>query len=454
MNAQSPTHPPREQGSVLVGLLWCLALLSIVVIGVLHSARTDLVVAKNYGDRLQAHYLALAGIEKARALLHRDAQDRSRSRKNHTGNFYDDAQQFREVTLGRGTYRVIRRGRADEGGGIVFGVSDEESRLNANTASTDELSKLLNMAPEVASAIVNWRGGDSTTAAAEMQYYTELQPPYQPRLGPYQTVRELLMVRGVTPDNLLARDRHQNGLLAAAEGSDFAVPDPVDSEDLGWAGLLTVDSGVQNLNAAGEDRVNIQTADERTLAGVQGLNPQIARAVVAYRNQHRFQSIAELLDVTPPQNRAGTGSNPNQSSPGTDQSQSGNRVIDEKLFMDIADNVTVDSGQRLPGAINVNTAGLEVLACLPGVNRELAQAIISHRQSGGYFASIGELLKLPEMTRDIFKQMAPLVTTRSETYRILAEGRVNSTGARQRIQAIVHIGLNSQEIVSWREDDL
>ena len=434
-----------EEASILVGLLWCLALLSVIVIGVLHTARMDLLVVKNYGDRIQAHYLALAGIEKTRALLYRDAQDRSRSQKNHTGNLYDDAQDFRAVPFGRGTFSVFRRGRPDEGGGVMFGVSDEESRLNVNTATADELTKLQNLAPDVAAAIVNWRGGDDTTVAAETQYYTGLQPPYQPRMGPYQTVRELLMIRGVTPDDLLGRDVHQNGLLSAAEGNDFAFPGSVDSADLGWAGVLTVDSAVQNLNAAGEDRVNIQTADQSTLTTVRGITPQIARAMVAYRGQHRFQSIADILDVTPPQSRAGSAGA---------SDQTGNQVVSENLFMDIADNLTTENGQSLPGVINVNTAGLDVLMCLPGASRELAQSIISHRQSGGYFANVGELLKLSEMTRDIFKQVAPLLTTRSETYRILSEGRINSSGARQRIQAIVHVGLSSQQILSWREDDL
>ena len=44
----------RNRASVLVGLLWCLALLSVLVIGVLHTARLDLQVAKNYGDVIQA----------------------------------------------------------------------------------------------------------------------------------------------------------------------------------------------------------------------------------------------------------------------------------------------------------------------------------------------------------------------------------------------------------------
>src|ERR1019366_1133338 len=168
------------------------------------------------------------------------------------------------------------------GGGVVYGVSDEESRLNLNTATADELAKLQNMTPDVAAAIVNWRGGDSATVAAEAQYYAGLQPPYQPRNGPFQTVRELLMVRGVTADLFLSRDVHQNGLLAAAGEHDFAFPGSVDSADLVWAGILTVDSTVQNLNAAGEDRVNIQSADESSLTAIRGITPQIARAVVAW----------------------------------------------------------------------------------------------------------------------------------------------------------------------------
>jgi DNA uptake protein ComE-like DNA-binding protein len=446
----APSLPPIcNAASILVGLLWCLALLSLIVIGVLHTARMDLLVVKNYGDKIQAHYLALAGIEKAEALLFRDAKDRSHNKKNHSGNFYNDASSFREVKFGRGTFSVLRRGRSDEGGGIIFGVSDEESRLNANTADTNALGQLQNMTPDVATAIINWHGGDSTANAAETQYYTGLQPPYQPRNGPFQTVRELLMVRGVTPELLLGKDRQQNGLLGDIDENGNDANASVDSADLGWAANLTVDSSVQNVDAAGDARVNIQTADENSLTVIQGITSPIAKAIVAYRGQHQFQSIADLLDVTP-QNLNQNGA---QNSNSSGDSDSG-KVVSQNLFMEIADGITVASDQNLPGAININTAGLDVLVCLPGMTRELAQAVISQRSSGGFFANTGELLKVPNLTRDIFKQIAPLVTARSETYRILSEGKITSTGARQRIQAIVHIGLSDVKLLSWREDDL
>jgi competence ComEA-like helix-hairpin-helix protein len=129
-------------------------------------------------------------------------------------------------------------------------------------------------------------------------------------------------------------------------------------------------------------------------------------------------------------------------------------VIDEDLFQDIADDVTVDSGRDRSGVININTAGVDVLCCVPGIDRPLAQAIVSYRQSSGYFANIAGLLKVPGMTRQLFKQVAPLVDARSETYRILSEGRVKSTGTRERLQVIVRIGLHDVSTVSYREDSL
>ena len=85
-------RPSLRRGSVLVGLLWCLALLSVVVIGVLHTARMDLLVVKNYGDRIQAHYLAVAGIERAKALLYQDIRERSRSgRHGHRSALADSS---------------------------------------------------------------------------------------------------------------------------------------------------------------------------------------------------------------------------------------------------------------------------------------------------------------------------------------------------------------------------
>jgi len=432
-----------QNASILVGLLWCLALLSVVVVGVLHTSRMDLLVVKNSNDRIQAHYLALAGIERAKALLYHDYLTRQQTAKNHTGDLYDDAKDFEDVTFGRGHYRIFRRARSDEGGGLIYGVSDEESQLNANTAFAGELTNIDGLTPDIAASILAWRsdagqgvtGDDGIAGGAEDDYYASLQPPYVPRHGPFQTVRELLLVRGVTREALLGNDVNQNDVLDSGEGQG---DDSAASMDGGWSAILTVNSAEKNINAAGKARVNVQTADESGLTSIQGISRDIARAIIAYRGQNQLQSIVDLLDVT----------NTTPSGGGS----SGKNVIDEQLFMQIADDITTTDDTDMAGMININTAGIDVLACLPGMDRVLAQAIISHRKSSGYFANIGELLRVSGMTHDIFKQIAPLITARSETFRITSEGKINSTGARQRVQAIIHIASHEVITLGYRED--
>ena len=460
----------RERASVLVGLLWCLALLSVIVIGLLRSARLDLLVVKNHGDQIQAHYLAVAGIEKAKALLYRDAAERKKSARNHSGELFDAPQHFKDVQLGRGQFRVFRQGRQDEGGGILYGVSDEESRLNVNQASAEELAKLPGIAPEIVAAIMDWRDEDNavTPGGAEAEYYASMQPPGLPRNGPLQTARELLMVRGVSREAFLGEDANQYGLLDPEEddGNESFPPDNRDGIlDAGWSGIVTVDSAVRNKNAAGQDRVNVQTADEKSLAAVTGISADLAKAIVAYRGQSQLQNLADLLEVTPLNSQAAQTGNRNPSGQGTPQSSAnspppksaaetaGPKLISEKLLMEIADDLMAgNASEDQPGAININTASAEVLACLPGITPELAQAIIAYRKSAGFFANIAWLLKVDGMRRPIFKGIAPRVCARSETFRILSEGRVSSTGARKRIQVIVQLGASDIETLSWRED--
>ncbi len=468
----------ERQGSVLVSLLWCLALLSVLVVGLLYSARLDFRVAKNYGDLIQAHYLAIAGIEKAKALLHQDMVDRSKSGNHHSSSLYNSQRDFKDVKLGRGQFSVLRAGTREEGGGVMFGIEDEESRLNVNTASAQELGKLDRMLPETAAAIIDFRDPDNvaTPGGAEADYYASLRPPYIPRNGPFQTARELLWVRGVTRDLFWGEDANQNGRLDPEEndGNASEPPDNHDSVlDLGWSGLVTIDSSVRNANASGQDRVDLSSADEKAFAEVKGVTQEIARAIIAQRDQKKFETIADLLDLTPakpPGTRNPQGGNNNspgqptngqvqaqggsdpQTAPNVGSQTSGEKLISVDKLVEMADDLTTVSDTDLPGVININTASPSVLICLQGITSELAQAIINHRQSSGYFPNTAALLKVPGMTREIFKGVIARISARSETFRITSEGRVPSTGARKRIQMTVHIDSKGVRTLSCRED--
>jgi DNA uptake protein ComE-like DNA-binding protein len=277
-------------------------------------------------------------------------------------------------------------------------------------------------------------------------------------------------------DLFAGEDANQNGLLDPEEddGNESYPPDNRDGIlDAGWSGSLTVHSSVRNVNAAGEPRVNVQSADESSLAGVRGFSTELARSIVAYRGQNKIESLADLLEVTavreenqartqpnqgatpapapPPDGgpRSRPGAAPNSQMP---QPPPGPKVISEDQLMDIADDLTTIEAREQHGAININSASPEVLACLPGITPELAQAIISYRKSIGFLPNIAWLLKVPGLNRQMFKQVAPRVSARSETFRILSEGQVTSTGARKRLQVIVHLGATEIETLSYRED--
>lgn len=464
------------QGSVLVGLLWCLTLLAVVVIGLLYRSRLDLRVSKNMGDTIQARYLALAGVEKAKALLYQDMLDRKRSRQNHSGQLYDAPQHFRDIEFGRGVFRVFHQAEAGPAGQLQYGVRDEEARLNVNLATGEELKLLPGLEPHLIPFLIDFRDEDQTPSpgGAEADYYLGLQPPYLPKNRPFETLRELLQVRGFTRELWLGEDLNANGVLDPEE-DDGSLNDPPDNQDhqldAGLSRYCTVHSAVANVNAAGDARVDVQQADEAALTAVNGISSSLAKALISYRNQNRLGSLDDLLDVvavssqpntanqgqstpTPGQPPSGTAPAPNRppNRPPNSSANSGEKLISEDLLLQIADDITLDSESELAGAININTAEAAVLHCLPGVENELAHAIVSYRQSSGFFQNVAWLLRVPGMTRQIFKQVAPKVTVRSETFRILSEGKVASSGARQRIEAIVRLGASGVETLAYRED--
>ena len=231
--------------------------------------------------------------------------------------------------------------------------------------------------------------------------------------------------------------------------------------------MCSTTASERHLDARGRalaNRLLVEADHQGFPLAVRGITSAIAKAIVAHRGQNRLENLADLLDVAPVQDKGqplsqpgpgatqgGRDGRPAQTAP-LPNNPSGPKVVSEDLFLDIADDLTTESGKDLPGLVNINTAGLTVLSCLPGIDQQLAQAIVSYRQSNGFFPNIAWLLKVPGMNRQIFKQVAPILTARSETYRILSEGKVTSSGARQRIQVIVHVGLQDIDTLSYRED--
>jgi DNA uptake protein ComE-like DNA-binding protein len=103
----------------------------------------------------------------------------------------------------------------------TYGITDECSKLNLNTATLAMLQRLPGMTDEFAASIVDWRdtNSDVTANGAESEYYLRLPDPYECKNGPLETVEELFLIRGVTKDILFGQDLNRNGVIDLGESA-------------------------------------------------------------------------------------------------------------------------------------------------------------------------------------------------------------------------------------------
>lgn len=103
-----------------------------------------------------------------------------------------------------------------------------------------------------------------------------------------------------------------------------------------------------------------------------------------------------------------------------------------------------------PGVYNVNTAPLDVLLAIDGMTEQVAQAIIRERDEEP-FTTRGELLRLSEVTDEVFTQLIEQLTVRSSTLRITSVGSVEEERVRVRVVAIVDFKESEPAIVHIAE---
>ncbi len=484
LSRPSSFYLEKRKGSALIVVLWTVAILSIVVYSLLDMGRNELRIAKNYADSKQAYYLALAGIEQAKAEIYQEKLDRETQGENYNSTLDEDDSKFKEVRFGRGEFSLFY---PDQEGFKAtdrkFGIQAEEAKLNVNTASFDQFMRLPGMTMDIAAAIIDWRDEDSKVherGGAEADFYLAIPTPYKIANKPFTSLRELLSVRGINERFLFGEDHNANNVLDPSEddGEQSYPPDNQDGRlDRGIAQWLTTNSEVENVDARGKERVDIQGASAEELAELPNISIELAQAIVAYRSKNEYKTIGNLLDTTtvseenersnnnnnsnnggneggelqpnqPPINFRGSQPNPNNNNSGG----SGELLIDENLFIRISDRITVGTGRSRVGVIDINQADMMVLASVPGIDDETAESIVIYRKSRGGFRKIGELLDVPGVDAEIFKQVVNYLCVRPATYRIVSEGKLPATGVRRRVEVVVRMGLLDFDTIYYRED--
>ena len=445
-----------RSATVLLVVLVVLVLLSLSVYSFAEIMIAEAEATAAYIRCVESRSFADSGVEYLKSRL----LNRNRSQRD---DLWDNPALLHSVVVHaadsgaqRGCFSVVApcRGRG-LGVRIRFGVIDESSKLNLNALPLDKrhqklarqmLMGLNRMTPQIADAILDWLDSDDEPRefGAESAYYNTLSPPYSAGNGYLNSLDELLLVRGVTPELLFGNDFNQNGWLDPNENAADATRPPDNADGVlqsGWSGLLTVDSRESNLRRTGKPRINLNQDSLVHLYDEleRELGKRAAQFIIAYRLNGTLNGEADLLTqldedepdaeevardaVQRAKEQRGVhrdDSNPEREA-GLDGAQRGgidlsrapvhrvrslydlfgvsvhisldgvDTILDSpwlddprsilSVLPELSEKVTAEDTPTIEGRININCAPREVLKGLPGMTPDLAQAIASAQMS-------------------------------------------------------------------------
>ncbi len=489
----------QRRGVVLVVVLVVVAVLALAAYAFHDVMMAENEVTQMVGRQIQAYSLAASGVADLQVFLMQDAATQSEA-----GGRYDNAARFQAVAVVQeegeadiGRFTVVAPAQDTEGNpsGVRYGLEDESARLNLNaltwleeqsktlgqeTAARDLLMALPGMTEEIADAILDWldENEEPREYGAESDYYASLSPGYAAKNGQLETVEELLLVRGVTPQLLFGADVNRNGIIDAGEMEQSGAA-LTDSESIttGWAGQLTLYSKENNVTAEGLPRVNLNQDDMQTLydslAAV--LPEEWATFIVAYRQQTELYtgskagepySSGELDLAQPGKTKLNQvldliGKKVEVKFKGAEeatvlQSPFADDLVSMGTYMSqLVDQVTI-AETVIPGRININQASRDVLAGIPGMTDEIVEQIVGQRNpdpgaDASDMAHETWLLTQGLVTLDEMRTLMPFVCAGGSVYRAQVIGYYDDGRAASRLEVVLDATQQPARVLLWRD---
>lgn len=287
-----------RKGSVLIFIVWMIALLSVLVAGLGSRGAFALDLTARLNRQLQASYIARAGVQRVVTIL---ADDPTPDFDGFSDYWVDNQALFANRQFGEGSFTVsyVLPGASSS---PIYGLMDEDRKLNLNTMPVEVFQHLLQQvggmredeARAAAEAIVDWRDEDQEPHphGAEDFYYLGFSTAYESKDGPFENTEELLFVRGMTVEVF---DRVAPYITVYGSGQvNVNTASPTVLRALG----LSVD-GVNGIvfYRAGEDNSE-RTADDRAVSAVNAISAELAQAVLREDAPRLNQLVqANLLTV-------------------------------------------------------------------------------------------------------------------------------------------------------------
>lgn len=239
-----------EKGIALIMVLWVLTILMVVALSFSFTTRTEVYGTMAFKEGIEKRFLAEAGLERAIMELLYAAQYRGQTALLEEKEVWRTDGKAYEGQVGEGKYSVSI---VSESGKIDINKITEQSGIILKNL-------LMNQGVEepdadiIVDSLFDWRDADDLRHlnGAESEYYQSLPSPYKAKNANFDTVEELLLVKGMTPEILYG-------------GSDTK----------GIIQYLTVNSP--------SAQININAAPREVLMAVPGITPEVADSIIALR---------------------------------------------------------------------------------------------------------------------------------------------------------------------------
>jgi len=380
-----------QRGSVFVLTLIVLAGLVAIVAAVASNQHTVRMAQINRMERQRAHMAAMNGLQRAIATLSLVGQT-----SGQTSTTGASSTSSTNATTLQDDWAVL--GQTGDENFVVGNTSfrlqviDSSSFININAATEDQLNHLPLSQDEIA-AIIDFRTAtrDASPLGAKDEYYNNLAEPYNAKLANFETVDELLQVKGFTA-KILYEPRTD-------VQSSYPAPEDAAGNQLALAGVLTAYSYAPMTDPQGEARINVNQAANAQRIAALNLSPQVMSQLIATPGGPpvNFSSLGEVCLRAP-------------------------SASDLQIILD---NLTTDGASRKLGRININTASQSVLETIPGFTTDVASSIVSHQTQG--FTSLGEIATIPGVTNQVLGQAADYLTASSQTFVVRVIGKAGQT---------------------------
>ncbi len=268
----------QAKGVALVMVLWVVAILSVIVLEFCFAMRTEVNLTNHYKEELQLYAMAEGGVQRAVAELIYKHDARVQQMRKTLKLEEVPPEKMAWVTDGRPYLLPFEQGVCE------VRVMSEAGKININIVSESMLRKIIgNLGLEgeerdvVVDSILDWRDPDDfhRINGAENDYYQSLKEPYYCKNGNLDSMEELLLVRGVTPDLFYGK----KGGKKEGEGEN--------ADRIGLRDIFT-------LYSTGE-QIDINSATPVALRFVLGIPAGVARLIVKAREEKEFEHQQDLI---------------------------------------------------------------------------------------------------------------------------------------------------------------